>query len=64
MTDLDKYYKKVNKCRLCNKEYGTDAKVDNKLCPNCNSGLTTSGWRIKKYEKLLQQNLNSNRTLK
>ena len=33
--DLDKIYKFVYVCKHCKKEYGSDSKIVNNLCPVC-----------------------------
>ena len=33
--DLLKMYKKVLRCKVCKKYYGTDLGDDTKMCPNC-----------------------------
>ncbi len=35
--NLKKYFKRVFKCKICSKQYGSDKvkKYDNKICPTC-----------------------------
>jgi hypothetical protein len=49
--EILKYYKRVVKCILCLKNYGSDYPYDNRICPPCDQKLMNSNEKEKKEDE-------------